>query len=450
MNRRDFLKLAGAVLIGAGAGPVRAATGGRVLIVGAGMAGLAAAQSLRQAGVEILVIEARERVGGRVWTSPAWPATPLDLGASWIHGSQGNPITALAHEIGARSVPTTYDNTRIYQTEGQPLPAAAEAELARLGAAIARILRQAQDGESDQAVQAAVETGLDWPSLSAETRQQANFILSSSLEHEYAGSTAELSTYWYDADATFPGPDVLLPDGYQVLADFLAQGGPLALGQPVRQVIWDAQQVVVVTTDGEHRGEQAIITLPLGVLQAGAVTFSPALPQRHQRAIVALGMGVLNKCYLRFPQTFWPEEVDWLEYLAPRKGEWVEWLSLARPTGQSILLGFNAADFGRASESWNDETQVAGAMHTLRRIFGPRIPEPEAVQLTRWAADPYARGSYSFNALGSTPAMRDHLAQPIAGRLFFAGEATQRDYFGTVHGAYLSGQRAAAELLATR
>jgi monoamine oxidase len=139
--------------------------------------------------------------------------------------------------------------------------------------------------------------------------------------------------------------------------------------------------------------------------------------------------------------------VDWLEYVPPQNGHWVEWLSLARPAQQPVLLGFNAADFGREIEAWSDDEIVADAMRTLRVIFGRRIPDPDGSRITRWASDPFAGGSYSFNALGSTPDMRDELARSIAGRLHLAGEATHREHFGTVHGAYLSGLRAAQDVL---
>lgn len=114
-----------------------------------------------------------------------------------------------------------------------------------------------------------------------------------------------------------------------------------------------------------------------------------------------------------------------------------------------MLVGFNAADHGRAIEALTDEKVVASAMRTLQTIFGDRIPDPTRFQITRWAQDPFASGSYSYNAVGSTPATRKTLAAPLEGRVFFAGEAVHPRYFGTAHGAYLSGLRAAQEIHST-
>jgi monoamine oxidase len=141
--------------------------------------------------------------------------------------------------------------------------------------------------------------------------------------------------------------------------------------------------------------------------------------------------------------------VDWLAFVSAKHGEWTEWVSFQRTANKPILLGFNAADRGREIEAWSDEQIVASAMNTLKTIFGTDIPQPTDWQITRWASDPNARGSYSFNALGSNPKMRDALAHPLGSRLFFAGEATNRDYFGTAHGAFLSGLRVAKDVLST-
>jgi monoamine oxidase len=190
-----------------------------------------------------------------------------------------------------------------------------------------------------------------------------------------------------------------------------------------------------------------VVTLPLGVLQSHSVRFTPDLPNEKRDAIAKLGMGVLNKCYLRFNQAFWPDDVDWLGHIAAQHGEWTEWVSFQRVANMPVLLGFNAADRGLEIEAWSDQQIVASAMATLRTMFGASILPPIDYQITRWASDPFARGSYSYNALGSTPQMRNALAMPLNARLFFAGEASHQEYFGTTHGAYLSGLQAAQHVL---
>lgn len=447
-TRRQFLTLATAGALGRLLPAV--ARPPRVLVIGAGLAGLAAARALHAAGYRVRVLEARARLGGRLWTDTRWPDAPVDLGASWIHGVDGNPLTTLAQAASVPLIDTRYDRAILYDSDGTPFSAAQTRQLDRLERRLGTAIAAAQAAPSDRSLRAAVEAAFDWPTAPARTRQLLAYLLNSRYEQEYAGSAADLSTWWHDDDNAFGGGDALLRDGYGALVDRLADGLLIVRNQPVTAVTRRADGVQVTTANGVWRADYALLTLPLGVLQAGSVRFDPPLPAAKQRAIAALGVGVLNKCFLRFASAFWPTGYDWLGYLPPlaSAGRWVEWVSLARPSGQPILLGFNAADFGRSLEAWDDAAIVADALRTLRVMFGHDVPAPQAAIVTRWAADPYARGSYSFNALGSTPTQRDVLAQPVGGRLFFAGEATSRPYFGTAHGAYLSGLRAAAEVRA--
>lgn len=239
----------------------------------------------------------------------------------------------------------------------------------------------------------------------------------------------------------------MFAQGFNVITEYLASNLKIERGQVVKAVQWHQSPVRVLTQKSEFLADYVVVTLPLGVLKANNVRFTPALPANKQQSIAKLGMGVLNKCYLRFSDAFWPADVDWLEYIPARHGEWTEWVSFKRVANKPILLGFNAADRGRAIEAWSDKQIVASAMKTLRTFYGNEIPEPIDYQITRWATDPFAFGSYSFNPVGATPKMRKILAASLGNRVFFAGEASERDYFGTAHGAYLSGVRAAHEIL---
>ncbi|VXD01904.1 Amine oxidase [Pseudomonas sp. 9AZ] len=451
MNRRTLLKSATLAAAMAAVSTSQTSLGAtrspkRIIVIGAGIAGLAAASQLAGRGHQVTVLEARTRLGGRLWTSQAWADAPVDLGASWIHEMDGNPLTALAEEAGARLITTSYDSVIDYDVNGRPLSAARAARLATLKDEYQWAIDQGQRHSIDRSLRNTIESELDWASLSNADQELLAFITNSTAEQEYAGSRNDLSTYWFDSLGGYDGDDAVFAEGYQTLINFLARGLNIQLGQTVSAIDSSTSTVKVTTNSGTFSADRVIVSVPLGVLKKGTIRFTPALPSKKTTAINKLGMGHFNKCYLRFPTQFWPQQ-DWLEYIPPQSqhGQWSQWLNLGRLTGQPVLLGFNAGDFGRQIEAWSDAQIVASAMARLRLIFGQQIPDPVSVQITRWSQDPFSYGAYSFNKLGAKPAMRDDLAAPIGNRLFFAGEATHKNMFATVHGALLSGRRAATQ-----
>ena len=467
MKRRPFLALA---LAGLGASlvtPPLPATAGRsrlrVIVIGAGLAGLAAAQRLQQLGHQVLVLEGRDRLGGRTWTSKAWPDLPIDLGAGWIHGVQGNPITALARTSGARLVPTDLESIQVYGADGRPLTDGQQAGLDALDRRISEAL-SSWNGvpEADLSLQQRIRTSLGWDRLPADQRQQLSYLLNSRFEQEHGASAAQLSSRWLDSDSAYGGTDALLVPGYGALVTNLARGLPIQTGQRVVAIdgfgagasaggTMAGVKVVCQAEGGAgsgtiHEADRLVVTVPLGVLKAGRIRFDPPLPTQKQAAIERLGMGNLNKCCLRFAKAFWPMDFDWFGQIPSDGRGWGEWVSLVRPLKQPVLIGFQAGPEADAVEALGDGQVIASAMAALRQLHGQAIPEPLGAQITRWRSDPFAVGAYSFQAVGSTPDMRRELARPIADRIFFAGEATSVDHFGTTHGAYLSGLRVAAEI----
>lgn len=189
-----------------------------------------------------------------------------------------------------------------------------------------------------------------------------------------------------------------------------------------------------------------MVSVPLGVLQSNSIAFAPRLPEQKLDAIRALQMGTLNKLFLRYRTKFW-DDTELFGYRANTRGEWAVWFDMERITGEPVLLALNAATFGAAIEQNSNKQTVADATDVLRIIYGNSTPAPEESIITRWNADPHTLGSYSHIPPGATGRDYRTLSRPVADRLFWAGEATTSRYPQTVAGAYLSGIRAATQIL---
>jgi len=439
LARRGFLAGLGALgLAGGGAARTRR----RVLVVGAGLAGLAAARALHDAGHAVTVLEARDRIGGRIRTSRLWPGLPMDLGASWIHGTRGNPLTALADQAGARTVATRYEGAILLGPDGARI----DPDLRPAERLLRRALERAGQRERDLSVMQALELSRDWQQADTGLRRLVLYLVNSTLEQEYGGSAHRLSAWYGQEGDPFAGPDVLFPDGFDRIPAHLAQGLAIHLSAEVRVI---APGQVELVNGGRIAADVVICTLPLGVLQSGRIRFAEPLARARRAAIDGLGMGLLNKCWLRFDRVRWPDDVDWIGWLGPRPGYWGEWVSLARTLRAPVLLGFNAADQAAELEALSDPDTVAAAHDALRAMFGTRFPAPLAAQVTRWGQDRFAGGSYSFAAVGTRPATRRALAgAEWDGMLWFAGEAASAAHPGTAHGALISGRQAARAVMA--
>lgn len=412
-----------------------------ILVVGAGMAGLAAARTLHDLGYQVTLLEARDRIGGRVWTSHVWSDIPVDLGASWIHGVNNNPLTKLADQIGVIRAETDYDNAILYGTDGRVVGHDAELDITHLfNQLIREVYRNAAPGKTIVEV---LESTPLWRELSSQQRRSIMHLINTTIEHELAGSINEISAVSADDAEAFSGEDVLFPDGYSAITHYLAKDLDIKLEQVVEKISYNNEDVIVKTHQTEFLADRIIVTLPIGVLKHNTVQFEPPLPADKQEAIAVMGAGVLDKLFLKFPYVFWDKDQEILNWISDEHGRWNEWLNLSPYINKPVLLGFNAADYARKIEMWSDQEIVADAMDVLKSIYGNDIPEPESWQVSRWATDPFARCSYSFNGVGANIDSRITLAQTIKNRLFFAGEATSEDYPATVHGAYLSGIKAA-------
>ena len=422
--------------------------GGRdvdVIVIGAGIAGLAAARTVLEAGRSCLVLEARDRIGGRIWTSNIWPDVPVDLGASWIHGTEGNPIYDEANLLGIDT--TVFDVgsaegagwVEYYAADGTRADADdIEEQVAR---AIGQLERAAADGGADllsmrAAIDALSPDFSDDPSVAAALTDYAG---------DYGATPDTLALSALDEEGDFRGAQRVFPAGYGQLTRRLAEGLPIAFNTAITAVsLRGPDHVDVESAGGRWRAAKVIVTVPLGVLKSGAIRFDPPLPAGHSRAIERLGFGRFEKLVLTFDTAFW-DDVDQIQIFGSPGRPFTGWYNLNRVSGSPALMAINGGAAAVAVAGLDVDRQAAAATELLAAIYPREFRPPLAAQASRWWEDEFSRGSYSFTAVGSGQEDREALAEPIGDRLWLAGEAQHPTMHSTVHGAWLSGKAAAEQ-----
>jgi monoamine oxidase len=428
-----------------------------VVIIGAGMAGMASARLLSRAGpgLKVLVLEARDRVGGRMYTTPQkrHELSPhgVELGAQFIHGSTAATWELIReYDISTRPVDSLGEPTYRYYIPGQTSEAADWEALEQLMADI-RTAWSAYDGPDISYLQF-IETLQLTPQ---QQRLAAAEAISWSAEPARVSSKAVVldGALWDD----YKDQDFQIVDGYSELANKMAKDltGKIQLSSRVTDVYW-RQGLVGVTYD--YKGvktsltaRRLILTLPVGVLQSRQVLIEPELPEWKQQSIDALEMGQVVVVPMQFEGPLWEKEI-------PGPGGWItpdQRITFNLPhaptkSGRAVT-GWFAGDAAQLLSELGEEAAMEQVLAWLSEASGVKdlASKLKWYRFKNWVSDPYSEGSYSFTLPGGHDA-RKQLAKPVGNTVFFAGEATaEAPHYQTVHGAYMSGKRVAAEVAAS-
>jgi monoamine oxidase len=396
-----------------------------VIIIGAGFSGISAARQLKASGVGAIILEARDRVGGRAYTDTNTLGRTFDWGPHWLHDDGTNPLVPLARQAGTKLIESHYSNLGIFD-QGALSPDIAYDDVR--AATVAWTLRQTfAFGKKDRSLGA---------SLPNPTLAQKFFKTIGAVEMGEDPDLISLKDYF----SLGPGGDDLIPEiGMGPLAQAQTSGLDIRLNCPVSTVAWDgAHGVTVKGSFGQLTARKIIITAPTGVLASGAIRFDPALPQSTQAAISNLPMGALEKHAMVLSQSV----PDLPEYAFSQSHveQGLYHVLVVSPDKKMVT----ALIPGPISRSLFKEGQPAVEAFTdslLKDVIGSQM-RVEARATTNWQGDPFALGSYANAKVGHATA-REIYAQPIEDRLFFTGDGADDKWSVTVGGAWRNGQKAA-------
>lgn len=405
-----------------------------VAIIGAGAAGLGAANALKSSGLSTLVLEARDRVGGRAHTIMASPDVTFDMGCGWLHSADQNSFVEIAEQLNFeinKALPPWRE-----RAHGKAFPQAERDDFIRaLDAFYDRAehaAEQARQTGRDSAADLCLEPGNRWnPMIDA----ISTYINGCELDQV---SILDMDAY-EDTDLNWR-----VRRGYGALVTAYAASCPLALNCEVRLIDHSGKRIRIETSQGTLSADRVIVTVPTNLIAIEAIRFHPPLPAKVDAAR-GLPLGLADKVTLALAE---PEALPVEGNLRGATMRTEMGTYHIRPFGQPCIEGFFGGRFAQSLEDAGPGAIAAASIDEIAGFLGNDFRNKlKPLAESRWSHDPFARGSYS-HALPGHADKRAMLAAPVDGRLFFAGEATSPEFFSTAHGARDSGERAAKEVLA--
>jgi monoamine oxidase len=387
-----------------------------VIIIGAGISGLGAAQELLYHGCKVTVLEARNRTGGRIY-SVKQGETYVDLGASWIHGvgpgadsetrwkNKYNPLYTITKVKNIETVKTwddseeASDNFYWYNSPTEPFDREK----------IDNLVEEINDFTEENSYDAAVSDSLDDMlkdfdhGNTAEDEINYEFTLNYIFGQEYAAETSSISAKYVMEVINFDGAEHIFPGGYKEIIEVLASNVNIIKNQVVTSIDYSSDKVSIKTKSGsKYEADKVIVTVPLGLLQSGAITFTPTLSSSKTAAINRIGFGLMDKLWLEFEEAFWTddEKTDWICFVSDKPGVWVETLNVNKFLKKPLLVMFNIGDVAEEYSEWTDQEVLDDAMETIRKWY-PNAPNYLRYSRSNWSKDEFAQGSYSYIKAGA-------------------------------------------------
>ena len=422
------------------------------IVIGAGISGLEAASVLQENNMNVLILEARNRIGGRLLTTTmdgAW----TDLGASWLHDIDNNVLADLAREYSIPLIDTPFNATVVSLFDGSTQITDPDIQTYYSAQFLSILTRTfASCGTFEDAVNCYTSTIT--PPTSIYTPYVYNFTYSG----WFADNTKYVSSIVGPSYLNL-GHDALPSGGYTNFINtiFDIDALKIQLTSVVSTIDYTNDQVVINTTDGSaYSAKYVVVTVPLGVLKANSIQFIPGLPAPQQLAIQNMGVGLMDKVILLFNSVFWdPTFTLTLPYTPDSSINYDMIFAYSKfvpnpstpASNPPILMTFLIGDWARASEPLSDAQIVNNVMAQLQTIYPSAPSQPVQYQITRWGQDPFALGSYMYPSTNTTYSDIVNLTLPVQNKVFFAGEAVNQIRSGTADAAYTSGFNAASTIL---
>ncbi|XP_055118727.2 lysine-specific histone demethylase 2 isoform X3 [Symphalangus syndactylus] len=415
----------------------------------------------------VTVLEAKDRIGGRVWDDKSFKGVTVGRGAQIVNGCINNPVALMCEQLGI-SMHKFGERCDLIQEGGRITDPTIDKRMDFHFNALLDVVSewrkdktQLQDvplGEKIEEIYKAFikESGIQFSELEGQVLQ---FHLSN-LEYACGSNLHQVSARSWDHNeffAQFAGDHTLLTPGYSVIIEKLAEGLDIRLKSPqVQSIDYSGDEVQVTTTDGTgYSAQKVLVTVPLALLQKGAIQFNPPLSEKKMKAINSLGAGIIEKIALQFPYRFWDSKVQGADFFghvppsASKRGLFAVFYDMDPQKKHSVLMSVIAGEAVASVRTLDDKQVLQQCMATLRELFKEQeVPDPTKYFVTRWSTDPWIQMAYSFVRTGGSGEAYDIIAEDIQGTIFFAGEATNRHFPQTVTGAYLSGVREASKIAA--